>query len=472
MFSTTKLFSTSKFGIALALAAALGGFAHAQSVTFKLVGQLDAAALGVGAPGSIAAHGNDLYVGNLFGGGLLHHVSNPLTAPVKINTFGGLNTPATNGNLPVLVDPVADTTSDGYVSLHTNGTTLVAASTNGGMIDNAFGIPANGRPDIIQVYNVANDALNWGDNSDNLAIGGPGYTNQGNGFDDLSIEGAAVDPTTGRVVSLAWGSAEQYIFEPTSPPALVPLTPNPNLVTINGTTGWRDLSYDDATGDIVAIGVDGIVRGNLVAGGEHRYTQITTPANAGVQRIVNFNAFGLPFNKDFATATNVEFLPASFAGQDVVIFNKRDKPDSFTEQVFVYNANAVNAPLAASFVLGDGVTPFTTADATSGIYDFSFDSVAGRLYVSDFSSNQIYVFGPASATQPGDFNVDGAVDGADFLKWQRDFPALDAADLADWKASYGTGGALPSIGVVPEPASLGSLLVALIGAVAARRLRQ
>ena len=67
----------------------------------------------------------------------------------------------------------------------------------------------------------------------------------------------------------------------------------------------------------------------------------------------------------------------------------------------------------------------------------------------------------------GDFDEDGDVDGADFLKWQRGEVSTPpaAADLANWQTNYGAGSStLLAVGV-PEPSSgvlllLGSLLCA------------
>jgi len=52
----------------------------------------------------------------------------------------------------------------------------------------------------------------------------------------------------------------------------------------------------------------------------------------------------------------------------------------------------------------------------------------------------------------GDFDTDGDVDGADFLKWQRDLG--DATNLALWEGNFGaTAAASASASAVPEPSS-------------------
>ncbi len=51
----------------------------------------------------------------------------------------------------------------------------------------------------------------------------------------------------------------------------------------------------------------------------------------------------------------------------------------------------------------------------------------------------------------GDFDGDGDVDGADFLKWQRELG--DAANLTLWQDNFGTTAAAATAASVPEPAS-------------------
>lgn len=67
---------------------------------------------------------------------------------------------------------------------------------------------------------------------------------------------------------------------------------------------------------------------------------------------------------------------------------------------------------------------------------------------------------------PGDFDLDGDVDGNDFLVWQRD---NNVGSLAAWTANFGQGGAPAAAGAVPEPTGAALMLGAL--AVFVRRRR-
>jgi hypothetical protein len=65
----------------------------------------------------------------------------------------------------------------------------------------------------------------------------------------------------------------------------------------------------------------------------------------------------------------------------------------------------------------------------------------------------------------GDFDLDGDVDGRDFLTWQRN-PSV--GNLEDWQANYGAS-SLSASTAVPEPASIG-LLLSLLCCLIPRRL--
>ena len=68
----------------------------------------------------------------------------------------------------------------------------------------------------------------------------------------------------------------------------------------------------------------------------------------------------------------------------------------------------------------------------------------------------------------GDFNGDGAVDGADFLAWQRaEGTTLDATTLQEWKTAYGT--STIAANAIPEPTSIALLLAGATVALLASR---
>jgi hypothetical protein len=69
-----------------------------------------------------------------------------------------------------------------------------------------------------------------------------------------------------------------------------------------------------------------------------------------------------------------------------------------------------------------------------------------------------------SAALPGDFDLDGDVDGRDFLIWQRN-PSV--GNLGDWQANYGAG-SLSASTAVPEPSAF---VLALLGGYSLSRKR-
>ena len=100
--------------------------------------------------------------------------------------------------------------------------------------------------------------------------------------------------------------------------------------------------------------------------------------------------------------------------------------------------------------------PFYEAAATA----------ANRFYVSKGTNQAGQIIDDISVTAKpdnpvlaGDFDLNGKVDGSDFLVWQRD---TNVGALQDWKDNFGAGA--PPISAVPEPASavlaIGMALVA------------
>jgi hypothetical protein len=121
-----------------------------------------------------------------------------------------------------------------------------------------------------------------------------------------------------------------------------------------------------------------------------------------------------------------------------------------------YAAEAI--PLLYSNSKTDNVEHVFAQIPTSGNYEIVVVHAPGGLETDQHFALAWWYGNPYSTTTPGDLNGDGAVNGRDFLAWQRgESPnPLSAGDLADWQNNYGNG-ALAATTAVPEPYGLGLL---------------
>jgi len=125
---------------------------------------------------------------------------------------------------------------------------------------------------------------------------------------------------------------------------------------------------------------------------------------------------------------------------------------------------------------GNQIAKLTASDAAGGdLFGFSV-AISGNAALvgangdddAGDASGSAYLF--KSTLQPGDFDDDGDVDGADFLRWQRGGSpdSLSAEDLADWEDNFGTApntlaASAASSTTVPEPSALLLLLIGCLG---------
>lgn len=131
-------------------------------------------------------------------------------------------------------------------------------------------------------------------------------------------------------------------------------------------------------------------------------------------------------------------------------------------------AGSLSVSLTGGFSLAPSLT-FTIVDV-GGSLTGGFNGLAEGGLVGNFGGTNLvitYAGGDGNdvallSALPGDFDIDGDVDGTDFLKWQRgESPRpLTAADLADWEANHGAdpGAISASSTAVPEPATWIALL--------------
>jgi hypothetical protein len=118
------------------------------------------------------------------------------------------------------------------------------------------------------------------------------------------------------------------------------------------------------------------------------------------------------------------------------------------------------------------ITTPTFSDETTFAFQIYFNSGgfgtdAGNVVTID---NVQMTFTPPTE-EPGDFNDDGVVDGADFLAWQRgESPnQLSVADLDLWKANFGVPAAI-AVSAIPEPTAALLAACGLAAMAAARRI--
>jgi len=133
-------------------------------------------------------------------------------------------------------------------------------------------------------------------------------------------------------------------------------------------------------------------------------------------------------------------------------------------------ASPTGADLGATLVMADkGSNFFQLSDDASFAHHFSL-SVTTSIFVTGLAATDtvdLSTFtqrfaqtGPQSPA--GDFDVDGDVDGRDFLVWQRGGSPLpnSSSDLATWQANYGTIANLTAtLTAVPEPSTAGMALI-------------
>lgn len=138
--------------------------------------------------------------------------------------------------------------------------------------------------------------------------------------------------------------------------------------------------------------------------------------------------------------------------------------------------------LGSTLVIADNESDFFQLADNSAFAPQLTLSVATNVFVTGLSATDavdmstfIQRFSQTgSQSSPGDFDLDGDVDGNDFLVWQRGGSPtpLSASDLADWRANFGIAAPLTAAPTtVPEPGGLWLLTTGLIATLSRRIAR-
>jgi hypothetical protein len=129
---------------------------------------------------------------------------------------------------------------------------------------------------------------------------------------------------------------------------------------------------------------------------------------------------------------------------------------------------------------GDAAWAYSAVGATGRpLVDGAWDSWAftATFRQTAFAANASPAMAPA-LVDSADFDANGAIDGNDFLAWQRGLGlntgavradgdanadgAVDAIDLAAWRAQFGTSTAASASRAVPEPLTYGTCAIAIV----------
>lgn len=208
-------------------------------------------------------------------------------------------------------------------------------------------------------------------------------------------------------------------------------------------TNTTRAGYDKSTGYIYIIDQDGIDEDLYVfdpATGTIVYSELTLGSGDNDPK---------PFNPGlFNEGTQIIFTRGDINGDGVVTYA---------------DIQALQDGIADN-TLGGTVTAAVGAEW----YDLTSDGVLDAADLTEMLDNIL-------GTALGDFNLDGFVDGKDFLEWQiASGSSFDGGDLADWEANYGFSNMAPLAAAseaVPEPSSVLLLSLALGFASLGRRRR-
>jgi hypothetical protein len=257
-------------------------------------------------------------------------VSNVLTAPTFGATFGVVATPSFRG----------------YSGLDVRGATLAAAYDNGA---------AN--PDGITAWDLAG-TNRWRKN---------GRGGSGVGFDPGFPGG---NPALGQGVAwTTFGSGRRALQDAATGADIWTAANGMVILVASETTNWRDVDFDDATGDIWLRTANNLIRG--ARNGDNSLSGLTVVFDA------NPNAPTI----NLQTCAVVGGGPGKF-----VVFN--DRATGIGNQGFFQVVKAVR-PDGTPDTLDFG--PFAP-NTGSAAYDFSWDPASGTLAILDFSNRNVHVF--------------------------------------------------------------------------------
>lgn len=313
----------------------------------------------------------------------------------------------------------------------------LALSPDGSQLAAAFDDGVAGTPLGLQVFDTSNNTQTWA------------KANRGGSGVDFDPGFPGGNPAVGSGVAYveSFGSGRRALQDAATGADI--WTPSDGMIWIPnaGVTNnfVRDIAFDPDTGDMY------VRSKNDVFYAERSGDNTTNQSN---------NSMLLDLaDGPFVNYQHIAFLDTNSDG-DLLILNDRSTgggmQDFFTVTKVIDTAGVEQTPTFNFLPNGDS-SPFTPAEG-AGWYDYDFDSASQTLALLDISSRFVHIFSVGGAMDDVDLDDDGDVDGADFLAIQRTNSSL----IPQWQTEYGTVPQLASASVVPEPSTIGLLLVGLL----------
>ena len=341
---------------------------------------------------------------------------------------------------------------------------------NGGNANSLFPIVAGGSGGTV---NLSSGAINMTGGKILLAGGAPGSGSLGaaGAAGSFNLSGGSFNFTAGQITANTG-------VTPATPAALVQATMNigGGSAVINAPLDLVQATVNLSAGVLNANSINRNTSAfNFTGGTLHVQTFNGTLVNNGGTLAPGTSAGTTTVNGSYTqnSGTLAIELGGTAAGQ----FDKLVVTGTATL------GGALDVNLFGGFAptLGQSWEIIDVAGSLSGTFaglaqDAPFANYSGTLLTISYAGgdgNDVFINTVAGLA--GDFDLDGDVDGRDFLVWQRGGSAtpLSATDRSDWQANYGMTAALTvSTAAVPEPGALILLTsLAVIGSLTTRRVQ-
>jgi hypothetical protein len=332
-------------------------------------------------PTAVGWNGSKLYVAGYNASGL----GSGTAAIVEITNAAGV----TNGSVSGFVTPTYSTAfgsgtfdnTRGYTGLAMNGTTLLASLDAG--TNRPTGLQAFAPATNVKLWDLANSGTTTANIGTARVGGGPD-------FDPGYVAGG------GAGSGAAWtigGQGRRFLNDASTGAAIYTTTANvpvgaaQGMILSGGTTGWRDIGFNPATGDVYTR-MNNLLWLNVRTGSNSDQSTVnlggltqlsaTLGQNLGYMNGVTASTYG-PFSN-------------SYSG-DLIVVNDRASTaagQSWTNVIKFFTTGTGG---------GSAITPTWTflspPSTSSAFYDFEWDSATQTLAVVDFTNRNVSVFSTA-----------------------------------------------------------------------------